>query len=185
MNDAGDTRDVRTMNDNNESVILVDEEDRPLGTAPKLEAHRNGTLHRAFSVLIHDGAGSMLLQKRDRGKYHSGGLWTNACCGHPRPGEDTAEAAQRRLYEEMGFTCQLSPRRSLIYRSEVSQGLIEHEYVHLFNGCWRGAVSPAAGEAEDFAWRRLSDVHAEALRNPERFTVWFRIYLEEAAGELV
>lgn len=185
MNDADDLQDARVVNDNNESVILVDEADHPLGVAPKLEVHRNGALHRAFSILIHDGAGSVLLQKRHRGKYHSGGLWTNACCGHPRPGEDTAEAARRRLHEEMGFTCPLTSRRSLVYRSEVTQGLIEHEYVHLFNGCWRGDVTPAVGEAEDHAWLRLSQVQAEARQHPERFTVWFRIYLEEAAGELV
>ena len=161
-----------------EEVILVDREDNPLGTAPKLLTHRRGDLHRAFSVLIDDGAGKMLLQKRHPGKYHSGGLWTNACCGHPRPGEDTAAAAARRLEEEMGFSCPLTPLHSLVYRADVGSGLIEHEYVHIFTGCWDGDVRPDDEEAEAHCWRPLADIQADAAHNPDRFTTWFRIYLE-------
>lgn len=172
------------MIDQLESVILVDRDDRPLGTAPKLDVHRSGDLHRAFSILIHDGAGRLLLQKRHRDKYHSGGLWTNACCGHPRPGEDTATAAHRRLREEMGFACDLTAQQSLIYRADVSDGLIEHEYVHIFTGCWHGSVHPDETEAEAHAWRPLEEVTADAARTPERFTVWFRLYLENRAAAL-
>jgi len=172
------------MNDALESVILVDRDDRPLGVAAKLPAHRSGLLHRAFSVLVHDGEGRMLLQKRHSGKYHSGGLWTNACCGHPRPGEDTAEAAARRLQEEMGFSCPLTARHSLVYRAEVGDGLIEHEYVHLYSGLWRGAVHPDAREAEDHAWRSVDAVRAEAAEHPDRFTAWFRLYLQRETLEL-
>ena len=171
------------MNDALESVILVDLHDRPLGTAPKLEAHRRGDLHRAFSVLIHDGEGNLLLQKRHSDKYHSGGLWTNACCGHPRPGEATDAAALRRLAEEMGFSCELTPLRTLIYRADVGSGLIEHELVHLFLGCWRGAVAPDADEAEAHAWRPLRAVRAEAAAKPERFTAWFRLYLADGSSQ--
>jgi len=167
------------MNDAAEEVILVDERDRPIGTAPKLEAHRLGRLHRAFSVLVHDGAGNLLLQKRHAAKYHSGGLWTNACCGHPRPGEDTFAAARRRLEEEMGFQCTLSPLGALVYRADVGEGLVEHELVHLFAGIYRGAVRPDAQEAEDYAWRPLAEVRREAVAAPQRFTVWFRRYLDE------
>ncbi|MFA5899566.1 MAG: isopentenyl-diphosphate Delta-isomerase [Hyphomicrobium sp.] len=173
------------MIDTLESVILVDRDDHPLGTAPKLDVHRSGELHRAFSVLIHDGSGRLLLQKRHRDKYHSGGLWTNACCGHPRPGEGTAEAAHRRLYEEMGFACDLKAQRSLIYRAGVSGGLIEHELVHIFTGCWTGSVHPDETEAEAHAWRTLADVTADAARHPDRFTVWFRLYLERHATALI
>lgn len=170
-----------TMNDAVEEVILVDASDRPVGTAPKLAAHRRGQLHRAFSVLIHDGAGKLLLQKRHAGKYHSGGLWSNACCGHPRPGEDTLAAAQRRLEEEMGVACDLSPLGTLIYHADVGGGLIEHELVHLFAGVHSGPVSPAALEAEDYAWRPLAEITREAAAAPQRFTVWFRRYLDERA----
>lgn len=169
------------MNDALEAVILVDADDIEIGTAPKLEAHRRGDLHRAFSVLIHDGAGNVLLQKRHPAKYHSGGLWTNACCGHPRPGEDTQAAAERRLAEEMGFACALSPRRTLIYRADVGDGLVEHELVHIYTGIWNGPVHPDFQEAENFAWRPLQEVQREAADDPDQFTVWFRRYLVHRA----
>jgi isopentenyl-diphosphate delta-isomerase len=167
------------MNDATESVILVDSDDRPLGTAPKLEAHRRGELHRAFSVLIHDGAGRLLLQKRHRGKYHSGGLWTNACCGHPRPGEETASAASRRLKEEMGITCMLTPLRSLVYRAVVGDGLIEHEYVHLFAGSWCGEVEPHPEEAEAHWWCSFESLGQEFADQPDSFTAWLPLYLTD------
>jgi isopentenyl-diphosphate delta-isomerase len=172
------------MNDARENVILVDATDRPVGTAPKLAAHRRGDLHRAFSVIIHDGAGKLLLQKRHAGKYHSGGLWTNACCGHPRPGEETQTAALRRLAEEMGFSCPLVPLSALLYRADVGGGFIEHEYVHLFAGRWHGTVLPDPDEAEAHAWRSLAAVEADAVDNPHRYTVWFRLYLSQAQAQL-
>jgi isopentenyl-diphosphate Delta-isomerase len=165
------------MNDANEMVILVDADDRPIGTAPKLETHRRGDLHRAFSVLIDDGAGRVLLQKRATAKYHSGGLWTNACCGHPRPGEDTAAAARRRLQEEMGFVCELIPVGTLLYRDEVGHDLIEHEFVHLYRGQWTGMPQPDPREIEACEWRNRSSVCREAMLDPARFTTWFRRYL--------
>jgi isopentenyl-diphosphate delta-isomerase len=160
-----------------ERVILVDSNDRPLGTAPKLDAHFNGQLHRAFSVLVHDGAGNLLLQKRAGGKYHSGGLWTNACCGHPRLGEEPIVAARRRLREEMGVDCALMSMRTLIYRAEVGGGLVEHELVHLFMTCCRDTVEPDPAEAEAHAWQPLQAVRRAAVATPERFTPWFRLYL--------
>lgn len=165
------------MNDADERVILVDANDHPLGTAGKLDAHRRGDLHRAFSVLIDDGAGNMLLQKRHRAKYHSGGLWSNACCGHPRPDEGILAAASRRLSEEMGFNCPLVSHRALIYRADVGNGHIEHEYVHIFAGRWRGVVSPDPTEAEGYAWRSPLSVRSEAAAAPEHFTAWFLLYL--------
>lgn len=169
------------MNDRAEEVILVDAEDRPVGAAPKLEVHRRGDLHRAFSILIHDGAGNLLLQKRHHRKYHSGGLWTNACCGHPRPGEEIEAAARRRLAEEMGIACELSPLGTLIYRAEVGSGLIEHELVHLFCGLYTGTVRPNPSEAEDHAWGPMHEIRREVAAAPQRFTVWFRRYLDDAS----
>jgi isopentenyl-diphosphate delta-isomerase len=167
------------MTDTKDEVILVDTDDRPIGTAAKLAAHRAGDLHRAFSVLIHDGAGNMLLQQRHPSKYHSGGLWTNACCGHPRPGEDTLAAARRRLKEEMGFTCELEPLSTLIYRADVGGGLVEHELVHLFVGQHNGTVHPDPRETQGHAWGPMSEIRREVSDAPHRFTVWFRRYLQD------
>ncbi len=166
------------MIDTAEEVILVDPQDRPIGVASKLDAHRNGDLHRAFSVLIHDGKGKVLLQKRHKDKYHSGGLWSNTCCGHPRPGEETMNAAARRLGEEMGFTCELAPMGNLQYRADVGDGLIEHELVHLHSGVYAGPVLPDSREAELFAWRTPEEIETEAEAFPERFTAWFCIYVK-------
>ena len=119
----------------------------------------------------------MLLQQRAPGKYHSGGLWTNACCGHPRPGEETVDAARRRLYEEMGIDCPLIPLGTVTYRADVGNGLTEHEVVHLFGARWQGKVAPDPEEVSDQAWRQLDDVRRAAAANPERFTAWFKVYL--------
>lgn len=167
------------MNDALETVVLVDAGDREVGTAPKLEAHRRGDLHRAFSVLIGDGAGNMLLQKRHPAKYHSGGLWTNACCGHPRQGESALSAARRRLAEEMGIDCELCPVGTLTYRADVGGGLVEYEFVHLFSGVWSGSPRTDPREIEDCGWRAREDVRREAVESPERFTAWFRRYLDD------
>src|SRR5215213_7703405 len=131
----------------NESVILVNERDEPIGTAPKLDAHYNGELHRAFSVFIRDYEGRILLQRRANEKYHSGGLWTNACCGHPRPGEDTRVAAERRLHEEMGIHSELTEVGVFIYRDSVGS-LTEHELDHVFTGVYSGDPSPDIMEVE-------------------------------------
>ena len=115
-----------------ECVILVDSADRQTGISEKLEAHRAGLLHRAFSVLIWDDQGRMLVQKRAAAKYHSGGLWTNTCCGHPRPGEETLAAAHRRLNEEMAIAAPLTALGTITYRAEFENGLTEHEIVHVY-----------------------------------------------------
>lgn len=165
------------MNDADELVILVDEKDREIGTAPKLDAHRAGALHRAFSVMIWSSEGLLLLQQRHAGKYHSGGLWTNAACGHPRPGEDSAAAALRRLREEMGFACPLKELGTLRYRAVLDQGLIEHELVHVFSGLHDGAIEPNPSEADGYRWARIEDVRAEVAAAPDRYSAWFREYL--------
>ena len=168
-----------------EEVILVDENDRPLGTAPKLAAHRSGQLHRALSVQLQDRDGRLLLQKRHVGKYHSGGLWTNTCCGHPRPGETAIDAAHRRLLEEMGIACQLSPLFSIRYRADLDHGMIEHELVHVFGGKYDGAVRPNPAEADGFAWLTLQELASDVDRAPECYSVWFRIYLRDHGSALI
>src|SRR5690348_5807899 len=119
-----------------EQVVLVNEEDQEVGTMEKMEAHRRGVLHRAFSVFIFNKQGEMLLQQRAQEKYHSGGLWTNACCSHPRPGEEVSEGAGRRLVEELGFETELQPVFNFVYKANFENGLIEHEFDHVYFGTY-------------------------------------------------
>jgi isopentenyl-diphosphate delta-isomerase len=167
------------MDDSRELVILVDEGDRAIGSGAKLEVHGRGALHRAFSVIIRDRDGRLLLQRRHRSKYHSGGLWTNACCGHPRPGEDVAAAAERRLEEEMGFQTALSLLGTHHYRAELDHGMIENELVHIFAGTYDGAVRPDPTEVDGFEWRALEDIRAALSKAPDDYSVWFRRYADE------
>src|SRR5215470_11031187 len=125
-----------------QEIILVDEKDRSIGVMEKLEAHRKGLLHRAFSVFIFNSKGEMLLQQRSDEKYHSGGLWTNACCSHPAPGEDINTAAIRRLNEELGFTTSLTKIFDFIYQSSFENGLTEHEFDHVFIGLHDEPIHP-------------------------------------------
>jgi isopentenyl-diphosphate delta-isomerase len=161
-----------------EWVELVDHEDRPIGTAEKLDAHRRGLRHRAVSVIVWNERGELLLQRRASTKYHSAGLWTNACCGHPRPGEDVAIAAERRLAEEMGCTCALAPLFRTHYRAEVGGGLIEDESVHVFGGRYDGPVRPAASEAQGARWIEPRELALDLKRRPDAYTVWFRHYAD-------
>jgi isopentenyl-diphosphate delta-isomerase len=170
------------MNDALEQVILVDMDDREIGRAGKLEAHRLGDLHRAVSICVVDGAGRMLLQRRAAGKYHSAGLWANACCSHPRPGEATLAAALRRLPEELGFSCALTPFATTHYRADVGGGLIEDEFVHLFIGRYEGEVKPVPAEVDGVAWVAYGPLKADMAENPENYCYWFRHYVE-AFGE--
>lgn len=163
-----------------ESLVLIDADDREIGTAEKLDAHRRGLLHRAFSVIVWDSAGRLLLQKRAAGKYHSAGLWTNACCGHPRPGEATEAAAKRRLAEEMGFTCPLEWLGTVRYEAAFDNGLAEHEIVHVFRGRHDGPIAPDPAEAEDYRWRDLAAVRSDMADAPHGFSVWFRRYMAES-----
>lgn len=160
----------------NEDVVLVDADDRPIGRAEKLDAHRRNLRHRAISVLIFDAAGRMLLQQRSAGKYHSGGLWSNACCSHPRPGEAAAAAASRRLDEEMGVSPALSFAGRTAYEAPVGNGLTENEIVHVFVGRHDGPVVPNPDEAADFAWLTANEIRADIGLRPERYTAWFRLY---------
>jgi isopentenyl-diphosphate delta-isomerase len=162
-----------------EALILVDADDKEIGTAEKLDAHRRGLLHRAFSVIVWDSCGRQLLQKRAVTKYHSGGLWTNACCGHPRPSEPVEAAAQRRLGEEMGFACPLERLGIIRYKAVLDHGLTEHEIVHVFRGSYGGPVSPHPEEAEGYRWCPLDGIRNDIAASPDLFSVWFRQYIAE------
>lgn len=162
-----------------EQVVLVDEQDCPLGVMEKLAAHREGRLHRALSVVLRSPDGRLLMQRRAAGKYHSGGVWTNTCCSHPRPGEPVAEAAVRRLREEMGIAVpRLGKLFETIYRAPVGRGLVEHEYVHVFGGVWDGSVAPDPEEVAGCAWMDAAGLRSDMAARPERYSVWFRQYAE-------
>ena len=158
-----------------EHVILVDADDVEMGTMPKMEAHLEGKLHRAFSVFIFNSGGELLLQRRALDKYHSGGQWTNTCCSHPREGEDTLLAAQRRLMEEMGMIADLSHEFSFLYKAELSNGLTEHEYDHVFFGITDQVPDPDPEEVADFRYLQLAVLQEELNVHPEQYTEWLKI----------
>jgi len=155
-----------------EMLILVDENDNQIGTGEKMEVHRAGKLHRCFSIFIFNSQGHVLMQKRAISKYHSGGLWTNTCCSHPRDGEDLAHSVHRRLQEEMGFDCEMEEVFTFIYRAELDHGLTEHEYDHVFIGKYDGPLTPNPEEADGYEWETVETVKKDMDRNPGRYTVW-------------
>jgi isopentenyl-diphosphate Delta-isomerase len=156
-------------------VILVNENDEQVGTMEKLEAHKQAKLHRAFSVFIFNSKGQMLLQQRAATKYHSAGLWTNACCSHPAPGEDTNMAAQKRLQEEMGFSTAVVRIFDFTYKAEFDNGLVEHEFDHVYLGVHNGDVYPNPDEVQDFSFKELEEVRDLMSSQPQEFTAWFHI----------
>ena len=158
-----------------EQVILVDEHDNALGLMEKMEAHRLAKLHRAFSVFAMNDKNEILLQRRALHKYHSGGLWTNTCCSHPRDGESIEEAARRRLMEEMGFTCDVKRIFSFIYKAELDNDLTEHELDHVLIARWNVDPEVNPDEVESFDWKSVEWVANDMKNNPERYTEWFKI----------
>jgi isopentenyl-diphosphate delta-isomerase len=158
-----------------EEVILVDESDQPLGTMEKMEAHRQGLLHRAFSVFIFNSRGEMLLQQRAPDKYHSAGLWSNACCSHPRPGEETADAASRRLREELGFTTPLEKLFHFTYKSEFGNGLTEFEFDHVFVGVYDEPIHANTAEVSDCRYESYDNIRESLRLEPGIYTSWFHV----------
>lgn len=163
-----------------EQVILVNERDEEIGVEEKLRAHRNGgRLHRAFSIFVFNSAGELLLQRRAATKYHFAGLWSNTCCGHPRPGEGVIEAAERRLEEEFGFRTPLSPKASLIYEAhDAASALTELEFLHILIGRFDDAPAPNPLEIDKWRWANQTQVDVEIKQSPGGFTPWFPIALK-------
>lgn len=157
-----------------EQVILVNEQDEAIGLMEKMEAHRKALLHRAFSVLVFNSRGELLLQQRAAVKYHSAGLWTNTCCSHPRPGESGEAAAHRRLQEEMGFDCPLEYRFHFIYKTELEHGLSEHELDYVYYGYFDGEPVINRDEVAAWRWLGLDALKAEVQQEPQKFTFWLR-----------
>ena len=158
---------------NRNFVILVDEQDNQVGVMEKLEAHQKGLLHRAFSVLIYNSKNEFLLQQRAFDKYHSGGLWTNATCSHPMNGESIIEAGERRLFEEMGLLVKLEAIGSFIYKTDFSNGLIEHEFDHVLKGFSDQSPNVNSSEVHSYRWISMEELQNELTTNANNFTFWF------------
>lgn len=167
-----------------EFVVLVDEKDQQTGLMEKMEAHRRGVLHRAFSIFLFNTQGEMLLQQRALSKYHSPGLWTNTCCSHPREHESLEQATNRRLLEEMGLQCNLSKAFDFIYKADVGQGLIEHEFDHVFVGICDNPPHINTSEVADWKYMPMPEIKASMAAHPELFTVWFRIAFDQLENYL-
>jgi len=166
------------MNNQND-IILVDENDTPIGESNKDKVHKNGLFHRAFSVFVLNNKNKLLLQKRALSKYHSPGLWTNTCCSHPKPGETTPDAAHRRLQEEMGFDCDLEDIFSFTYRAEFENNLIENEFDHVFIGYYDGKINPDVAEVDDYKWIGSEILKKDIENNPDIYTAWLKICFEK------
>ncbi len=158
-----------------EQVVLVDYQDNPLGIIDKMEAHTLGLLHRAFSVFIFNSKGELLLQQRAFGKYHSGGKWTNTCCSHPKPFEETALAAHRRLNEEMGMECELEYGFNFTYKAEFDNSLIEHEFDHVYFGTSDHLPLVNTDEVASFKYMSLEELASDLNENPDLYTPWLKI----------
>jgi isopentenyl-diphosphate delta-isomerase len=162
-----------------EQVVLVDKAGNEIGCADKISVHVNGTMHRAFSIFVFSSQGKLLIQQRNRSKYHTPGLWSNTCCSHPRPGEALAQAVQRRLAEEMGFVCDLAEIFSCSYELQLDNKMIEHELNHVFIGYYDGDPVPDPAEVEDWRWQTLQNLGGEVSRSPGSFTPWFKLIMQD------
>ena len=162
----------------NKKVILVDEQDNYLGFEEKIKAHQEGRLHRAFSIFIFNSKNELLLQKRSSNKYHTPGLWTNTCCSHPQPNRELIQEAQLRLRKEMGINCKLNEMFSFIYIAEFENGLIEHEFDHVFFGRYDEIPVPDSNEVSDWKWILLIELNNDIESYPKKYTPWLKICLD-------
>ncbi len=157
-----------------QQLILVDEQDQVIGYGEKMEVHEKAQLHRAFSIFVMNDKNELLLQMRAVTKYHSGGLWANTCCSHPIKGEDQMTTVNRRLMEEMGFSCELMPLFSFIYKAKLDKGLTEHELDHVYTGNYNGAPIPNPDEVGDWKWMNIEELKKDLQENPENYVYWIK-----------
>jgi len=175
-----------SRDEDSQEIILVDENDDPLGFETKLKAHENGgKLHRAFSIFVFNAEGKLLLQRRAEEKYHFSGLWTNTCCGHPKRGEKLQDAVHRRLREEFGFDTVLEEAFSFLYRaSDARSGLSEYEFDHVFFGQFDGEPRPDPDEIGDWKWVGLVELMVDLENSPHDYTPWFKIAVHQVIEKL-
>ena len=168
-----------------ELVVLVTEKDEEIGSAEKLAAHQQNLLHRAFSIFIHNGKDEILLQKRAPSKYHSGGLWTNTCCSHPRPNENLIAAGRRRLQEEMGFTTELVAKFFFVYQAELANNLSEHELDHILVGQYNGQIAPNSDEVSEVKWLSIQELIHDVKTNPSLYTIWLQLIINQYETQFI
>lgn len=164
-------------------IILVDKRDNQIGAGEKMEVHKKGLLHRAFSVVIFNFQGQVLLQKRAQDKYHSGGLWTNTCCSHPAPGRHIKKEVQKRLAEEMGFSCPLEEVFTFHYKVKLGE-LTENEIDHVFKGIYDGEINPDPTEVEDVRWVNSGELKKDIAARPDQYTYWFKKIMDRLLEDM-
>jgi isopentenyl-diphosphate delta-isomerase len=163
-----------------EEVVLVDEENQVLGYMGKLEAHKKALLHRAISVIIFNSKGEMLIQQRGLKKYHWAGIWSNTCCSHPRKNESFQQAAERRLFEELGFKTPLREAFHFIYKAhDEASGLTEYEYDTVFIGTYDVPFEFNKNEIQAIQWVKPEALLKDISAHPAKYSFWFGIILEE------
>lgn len=165
-------------------VVLVNKNDKKIGLMPKMEAHKKGALHRAFSVFIFNNKNELMIQKRNINKYHSPGLWTNTCCSHQKDGESNISAGKRRLLEEMGFCVELNEIGSFIYNVGVDNGLIEHELDYILVGKYNGNVKINSDEVDNWKWMSLDNIKDDVRKRSKNYTEWFKIIMDNYYTQL-
>ena len=167
-----------------DDILLVDEDNNPVGTGEKMDVHRRGLLHRAFSVLVYNEKREMLLHRRASVKYTCPGLWSNACCSHPRPGDHLLLAAKKRLKEEMGISIPIKETGvEFVYRVRVGD-LTEYEYDHLLYGQFDGEPKINPEEADEWKWMAFGDIRADMKINPQAYTPWFCLIMSQGDNQV-
>ncbi len=161
-----------------ENIILVNEKDNPIGIEEKLKVHKQGKLHRAFSIFVFNSNGDLLIQQRNKTKYHCGGLWANTTCSHPRTKESVIEASHRRLKEEMGFDCQLKKLFKFHYKASFDNGLTENEIDTVLVGFYDGNPKINKQEVSDYKWISLKELEKDIIDNPNKYAIWFKIAIK-------
>ena len=162
-----------------QKVILVDRNNKEIGTEEKIKTHKEGLLHRAFSIFVFNSKGELLLQQRSKNKYHSSGLWSNTVCSHPRVGESYDQAIHRRMKEEVGFDCELKKVSDFIYRAELENDLIENEHDTIFIGQYNGIIKPNPEEVMSYKWISLSNLKKDIKNHPSNYSSWLKVILNK------
>ncbi len=166
----------RIVSSEQEALILVDENDREIGTLDKGACHDGaGVLHRAFSLFIFNSRGELLLQQRGAGKRLWPLYWSNSCCSHPRKGETMEEATARRLDDELHIAADLEFVYKFAYHARYDDEGSENEFCWVYLGRTADRVIP--NETEIAATRSLAadELDAELARRPDQFTPWFKL----------
>ena len=168
-----------------EMLIVVNEKDIPQRIEEKMRIHLEGIKHRAFSVFIYNKYGQLLLQKRANIKYHSANLWSNSCCGHPISSKPIIEAAKRRLYQELGFTCDLIKVTEISYNLPMENGMYENEYTHVFAGEYSGDIIPNHLEVSEVEWVEVDSLKQKLEDSPQSYSKWFQLYIKKYYEEVL